>query len=57
MGLSAPTIGRLLRPGDPGNAYLSQYVRIHPDGRTKTLDLTPEGRVLASKIRAEVVPI
>lgn len=57
MGLSAPTIGRLLREGDPGNSYMSQYVRISPAGRTKALDLTSEGRMLASKIRAEAVPV
>lgn len=56
MGLSAPTVGRLLREGDPGNSYISRYVRIQPDGRTKSLDLTSEGRILASRIRAGVVP-
>lgn len=56
MGLSAPTVGRLLREGDPGNAYLGRFIRITPDGRTKSLDLTSEGRMLASRIRAGVVP-
>ncbi|MHB8633837.1 MAG: hypothetical protein ACYDBQ_07735 [Thermoplasmatota archaeon] len=56
MGLSAPTVGRLLRPGDPGHSYLNRFIRITPDGRTKSLDLTSEGRILASRIRAGVVP-
>ena len=56
IGLSAPTIGRLLRGGEAAHDYLAQYVRVAPQGRTKALDLTPEGRMLASKIRAGVVP-
>ena len=56
IGLSAPTIGRLLRDGEKANDYLSQYVVVSSHGRTKALDLTPEGRLLASKIRAGVVP-
>ncbi|MES2154098.1 MAG: hypothetical protein V4510_03095 [bacterium] len=57
IGLSAPTIGRLLRDGEPANDYLKQYVIITPNGRTKSLDLTPAGRLLASKIRAGSVPM
>lgn len=56
IGLSAPTLGRLLREGEPGHGYLQKYVMVAPHGRTKALDLTPEGRVMASKIRAGVVP-
>ncbi len=56
IGLSAPTLGRLLRDGEPAHDYLAPYVIVTPHGRTKALDLTPEGRVLASKIRAGVVP-
>lgn len=55
-GLSAPTIGRLLREGDPAFEYLQKYVHVSQQGRTKALDLTREGRLLASKIRAGVVP-
>lgn len=55
-GLSAPTVGRLLRIGDPGHDYLRQYVLVTPAGRTKALDLTPAGRLLASRIRAKAVP-
>lgn len=55
-GLSAPTIGRLLRDGEPANDYLKQYVMVTPSGRTKALDLTPAGRLLASKIRAGSIP-
>jgi hypothetical protein len=55
-GLSAPTIGRLLRDGEPANEYLKQYVMVTPNGRTKALDLTPAGRLLASKIRAGSIP-
>jgi hypothetical protein len=57
VGLSAPTIGRLLRDGESANDYLKQYVTITPTGRTKALDLTPAGRLLASKIRAGSVPV
>jgi len=57
IGLSAPTIGRLLRDGEPANDYLKQFVTVHPTGRTKALDLTPAGRLLASKIRAGSVPM
>jgi len=57
IGLSAPTIGRLLRDGEPANDYLKQYVTITANGRTKALDLTPAGRLLASKIRAGSVPM
>lgn len=57
IGLSAPTVGRLLKDGDPGHDYLKPYVTISPHGRTKAIDLTAEGRILASKIRAEAVPI
>lgn len=56
IGLSAPTIGRLLREGERANQYLTQYVVVSSHGRTKALDLTPTGRLLASKIRAGVVP-
>ncbi len=56
IGLSAPTLGRLLRDGEPANRYLADYVIVTPHGRTKALDLTPAGRMLASKIRAGVVP-
>lgn len=56
IGLSAPTIGRLLREGEKANEYLARYVVVSPHGRTKALDLTPSGRLLASKIRAGVVP-
>jgi hypothetical protein len=55
-GLSAPTLGRLLREGEPANDYLRQYVAVTPNGRTKGLDLTPAGRLLASRIRAGTVP-
>lgn len=56
VGLSAPTLGRLLRDEEEASQYLRQYVSIRPHGRTRALDLTPEGRVLASRIRANVVP-
>lgn len=56
IGLSAPTIGRLLREGEQAHDYLRRYVSVTPEGRTKALDLTPDGRVLASKIRAGTVP-
>lgn len=56
-GLSAPTIGRLLREGNAGAEYLRRYVVVRPHGRTKALDLTPEGRLLASRIRAGAVPV
>lgn len=56
-GLSAPTIGRLLREGNPGADYLARFVHISQHGRTKAIDLTPEGRVLASRIRAGVAPV
>lgn len=56
IGLSAPTLGRLLRDGEHAHDYLSRYIRVTPHGRTKALDLTPEGRMLASKIRAGAVP-
>ncbi len=56
VGLSAPTVGRLLKPGEPAHEYVKQYILVAPAGRTKALDLTPSGRMLASKIRAEVVP-
>ena len=57
VGLSAPTVGRLLRDGEASNDYLRQYVMVTPTGRTKALDLTPAGRLLASKIRAGSVPV
>jgi hypothetical protein len=57
VGLSAPTIGRLLRDGEPANDYLKQFIVVNPSGRTKALDLTPAGRLLASKIRAGSVPV
>lgn len=56
IGLSAPTLGRLLRDGEQAYDYLSRYIRVSPNGRTKALDLTPEGRMLASQIRAGTVP-
>jgi hypothetical protein len=57
IGLSAPTIGRLLRDGEPAHDYLKQFVIVTPTGRTKALDLTPAGRLLASKIRAGTIPM
>ena len=56
VGLSAPTVGRLLKEGEVANDYLRQFVQATPAGRTKALDLTPKGRLLASKIRAGTVP-
>jgi hypothetical protein len=56
VGLSAPTVGRLLKDGESANEYLRQFVQATPAGRTKALDLTPKGRLLASKIRAGTVP-
>lgn len=56
VGLSAPTVGRLLKEGEPANDYLRQFIQATPAGRTKALDLTPKGRLLASKIRAGTVP-
>lgn len=56
IGLSAPTVGRLLKDGDPGNDYLAPYINVIPHGRTKALDLTPEGRIMASKLRAGNIP-
>src|ERR1044071_7389775 len=56
VGLSAPTVGRLLKDGEAANDYVKQFVQATPAGRTKALDLTPKGRLLASKIRAGTVP-
>ena len=56
VGLSAPTVGRLLKDGETANEYVRQFVQATPAGRTKALDLTPKGRLLASKIRAGTVP-
>jgi hypothetical protein len=56
VGLSAPTVGRLLKEGETANEYVRQFVQATPAGRTKALDLTPKGRLLASKIRAGTVP-
>jgi hypothetical protein len=56
VGLSAPTVGRLLKDGEAANQYVRQFVQATPAGRTKALDLTPKGRLLASKIRAGTVP-
>lgn len=56
VGLSAPTVGRLLKDGESANEYVKQFVQATPAGRTKALDLTPKGRLLASKIRAGTVP-
>lgn len=56
VGLSAPTVGRLLKDGEAANEYVRQFVQATPAGRTKALDLTPKGRLLASKIRAGTVP-
>lgn len=56
VGLSAPTVGRLLKDGEPANDYLRQFISATPAGRTKALDLTPKGRLLASKIRAGTIP-
>lgn len=54
--ISAPTMSRLMRRGEPAGDYMSPYIQISPEGRTKALDLTPQGRVLASRIRAGIVP-
>ena len=56
VGLSAPTVGRLLKEGESANEYVRQFIQATPAGRTKALDLTPKGRLLASKIRAGTVP-
>lgn len=56
IGLSAPTVGRLLKDGEAANEYVRQFVQATPAGRTKALDLTPKGRLLASKIRAGTIP-
>ena len=54
--VSAPTMSRLLREDEAGGQYLAPFVQVSDAGRTKALDLTPKGRLLASKIRAGVVP-
>jgi hypothetical protein len=54
--VSAPTMSRLLRNDETAGQYLTPYMIVSTSGRTKALDLTPKGRLLASKIRAGVVP-
>lgn len=54
--VSAPTMSRLLRDDEVAGQYLSPYLVVSASGRTKALDLTAKGRLLASKIRAGVVP-
>lgn len=56
VGLSAPTVGRLLKEGEAANDYVRQFIAATPAGRTKALDLTPKGRLLASKLRAGTIP-
>ncbi|MEA3136342.1 MAG: hypothetical protein QOC71_623, partial [Thermoplasmata archaeon] len=37
VGLSAPTVGRLLKEGESANEYVRQFVQATPAGRTKAL--------------------
>jgi hypothetical protein len=54
--VSAPTMARLMKPDEESGEYMAPFLLINPAGRTRALDLTPKGRVLASKIRAGVIP-
>lgn len=54
--VSAPTMARLMKPDEESGSYMEPYLLISPAGRTRALDLTAKGRVLASKIRAGVIP-
>ncbi len=46
-----------LKEGSATQAYLSQYVEERRSGGKRLLDLTPEGRILASQIRAGELPV
>lgn len=54
--ISAPTMSRLMRSGEAAGQYMNPYIRVQPEGRTKAIDLTPAGKILASRIRAGIVP-
>lgn len=56
IGLSAPTMGRLLRDGEPGYEYLKPFIEVKQEGRTKALKLSPEGKELVAKIGAGEAP-
>lgn len=56
-GLSAPTMQRLRDPEEASGMYLAPFVSFQRDGRTWIADLTERGRLLASRIRAGVVPV
>ncbi len=54
--IAAPTLYKLLDPeGEPWH-YLERYVKVWTSKNKRLLDLTPEGRVLASCVRAGEVP-
>lgn len=54
--VSAPTMSRMLRNDETAGQYLEPFVTITDAGRTKAIDLTAKGRLLASKIRAGTIP-
>lgn len=50
------TLYKLIDPGSEAWKYLDPYLHVYESGSKRLLDLTEEGRVLASQIRAGATP-
>jgi len=54
--ISLPALYKVLKDDQPQGEYASKYIRATKVGRSQVLDLTSEGKLLASLIRAKKVP-
>jgi len=54
--ISLPALYKVLKADQPQGEYASKYIRTTKVGRSQVLDLSPEGKLLASLIRAKKVP-
>lgn len=55
-GISLPPLYKMINPEEETGEYASKFLRVTKIGRTQVIDLTSEGRHLASLVRAGKVP-
>lgn len=54
--MSLPPVYRYIDPETPAGKYLEPLIRVEKRGRAYTIDVTPLGRLVASRIRAGSLP-
>ncbi len=55
--IAARTLYKLIDPDGPAWSYLEPYLHVYESGSKRVVDLTEEGRLLASQVRAGAVPV